>query len=652
MAAPNFLSASLDSLTGSDNATGSLTCYFDIDMAKAPLEVISNYNFSPSLTIASASALARGPLAWYPTDDCTGSTVYNSGSGGTVLSGTLGDGAGSNEPVWPQSAWVVGKIDTYAINLGPRDGGYINAGNASNLSFGAGDDFSVACWVYATDPGNDWQGISYHGNEGEAQWTLGIQNGTKYLYGGTGDGVGWSTNISTTVVPTDAWTHCAVTLNRSTNIIKVYMNGSEVLSTSHTAVPSTTSTDARVGWGATTLSDEGLAGKIDDFGVWDVPLSASDIAILYNSGTGSVCSSVSSSNLALYYNMESGPGSSSVPDRSGNGNTGTLTNLQAGACGPLDYQTDDWVDYGTDAAWDIWTDPWTVSTWINPDALVGYGAIFGRTSASPGTSDYTFMCVMYPTGYIGIWAGGWKSGNTSGIIQTGVWQHITWVFDGTDTTYYYNGVSDGSDATSYSDNTARHVYTGQWLGNSYSFNGKIDNVSVFTEALDASSVLDLYNKGRNGDPNWYPNQSSLTVRGLDTAQGYILDVNGNIVDNSAGLSCSPNSASFVPAPGTNPTNVPTLVKSQGDGLNRTRIISRKSPGVISNFSAQAIRSTTTTTTVPLTVQYFQRVFDSGLSVYCYYTKTSIDPTPSAGETTPNYIGSISDHSVVKILEIY
>ena len=61
---------------------------------------------------------------------------------------------------------------------------------------------------------------------------------------------------------------------------------------------------------------------------------------------------------------------------------------------------------------------------------------------------------------------------------------------------------------------------------------------------------------------------------------------------------------------------------------------------------------TTTTPGSLTIKYFQRVYDAGRAVYCYYTKTSIDATPSAGETTPNYTGAISDHSVVQILEIY
>ena len=63
-------------------------------------------------------------------------------------------------------------------------------------------------------------------------------------------------------------------------------------------------------------------------------------------------------------------------------------------------------------------------------------------------------------------------------------------------------------------------------------------------------------------------------------------------------------------------------------------------------------STTTTVTESLTVKYYQRVFDAGLSVYCYYTKTSIDATPLSTETSPEYTGEISDHSVVKILEIY
>lgn len=54
---------------------------------------------------------------------------------------------------------------------------------------------------------------------------------------------------------------------------------------------------------------------------------------------------------------------------------------------------------------------------------------------------------------------------------------------------------------------------------------------------------------------------------------------------------------------------------------------------------------------PRVVYYYQRVYDAGTAGWCYYTKRFIDPTPASSETTPNYTGAISNHSVVEILDI-
>ena len=54
----------------------------------------------------------------------------------------------------------------------------------------------------------------------------------------------------------------------------------------------------------------------------------------------------------------------------------------------------------------------------------------------------------------------------------------------------------------------------------------------------------------------------------------------------------------------------------------------------------------------LTIKYFQRVYDAGTAGYCYYTDTSIDPSPASASTIPPITGIISDHSIIKILEIY
>ena len=76
--------------------------------------------------------------------------------------------------------------------------------------------------------------------------------------------------------------------------------------------------------------------------------------------------------------------------------------------------------------------------------------------------------------------------------------------------------------------------------------------------------------------------------------------------------------------------------------------------IYSSWLFPQVSSSVTTTTIieELTVKYYQRVYDAGTGGWCYYDKTSIDATPDADETTPNYTGAISNHSIVRILEVY
>lgn len=47
--------------------------------------------------------------------------------------------------------------------------------------------------------------------------------------------------------------------------------------------------------------------------------------------------------------------------------------------------------------------------------------------------------------------------------------------------------------------------------------------------------------------------------------------------------------------------------------------------------------------------YYQRVYSSGLSQWCYYsTIGTIDTTPATTDTSPNWTGSISNHQVLSI----
>lgn len=43
--------------------------------------------------------------------------------------------------------------------------------------------------------------------------------------------------------------------------------------------------------------------------------------------------------------------------------------------------------------------------------------------------------------------------------------------------------------------------------------------------------------------------------------------------------------------------------------------------------------------------YAQRVWSTGLGVWCYYT-TALDATPASGTTTPNWTGAAVDYNVI------
>lgn len=48
-----------------------------------------------------------------------------------------------------------------------------------------------------------------------------------------------------------------------------------------------------------------------------------------------------------------------------------------------------------------------------------------------------------------------------------------------------------------------------------------------------------------------------------------------------------------------------------------------------------------------TVYYYQRVFSSGLSTWCYYTtQNGIDAAPLSAATSPNWTGSIAAYELI------
>jgi len=266
-----------------------------------------------------------------------GSLVFRiAGSGGG--GGTCADGS-----------WVTGKVGSYALEF---DGGsdYVNIGNAASAASTALQPSSgtLAGWIKSnsdagavlmgaskTSPSNPNKefGPSIHVGYSAA-------GGQSKIYANLGDGTNTVLEITALKTWTDGWHHVAMTWNSTWSSgadLKIYVDGVD---------SGVTTLNAGTGWNTTSdksnrawwIGDVAASqaspydGAIDDVAVWDVRLDSGAISDLYNSGTGTAASNVSSSNIVGYWSMEEGAGNSTLTDRGPNGYDGTLTNMDTGSC--------------------------------------------------------------------------------------------------------------------------------------------------------------------------------------------------------------------------------------------------------------------------------------------------------------------------------
>ena len=622
MGTPNFLSASLTSLTGSDNATGSLTVYFSERMAAAPLTSSSNYNFSPSLTIASASS-GITPEVWFKMDEGTGTSITSSNG---LYSGSFE--VGSTALSWESGSYSTG---SYSIFF-DQSGDYVTMPNAV-WPISSDDMVTVACWArmrgdVADDVDETYLFESVNSSNHRQfschfPWTDGL---VYWDCGYTGPAV-WQADRLTydwgaSNKDDTQWHHWAFTKKISTGQMRIYLDGVDVAnSTGNTAAIGTTNT-TRIAAGAGSLTDY-WAGNLNDFAIWDVELSASDITTLYNDGSGSNPGSLSSSNLTVLYPFQEGAGSTAY-DKSGNSRDGTITNSHWAYADPTPQprtfvkfpddvssyiKCDHNVDFGTGSS----PGPMSVAAWVRfNNAPTNYDTIVGALADSSwndgwalfyNSSDFRFMVNNYSANVAYI--------DCDANCAVKQWNHVVGTWDNSTIKIYVNGVKGTDDSYSgdmeFNNNPLR-------IGGapaSYSTDATIDNVQIYPgKALTQAEVTTLYNER---DFNTDPDTVDLTVTGFNTSQGYILDVNNNIVSSVGGNSCVPNSASFISVVSSGRDVSTDYIKfsAQGEGEDRTRIISREK-GVISNLSAElSLGSVTETITETLVTKFIQRVYDAG-----------------------------------------
>ena len=155
----------------------------------------------------------------------------------------------------------------------------------------------------------------------------------------------------------------------------------------------------------------------------------------------------------------------------------------------------DWVDCGNDSLFNI-AEEITISGWIK---VIKYTRLW-ETVISKGTSwtlqrdgftnTLKFDCGVNVSGDFGVSSGvpGRKN------VNDGRWHHITGVYDGLTTTLYVDGRPDVSAGTSGRiESNSSNVWIGSNAERSErTWNGRIDDVRIYSYALTAAEVKGLY----------------------------------------------------------------------------------------------------------------------------------------------------------------
>lgn len=160
-----------------------------------------------------------------------------------------------------------------------------------------------------------------------------------------GDGTTWFDGgpiTSNTAIPTNQWTHIAVTWDEASTTVKIYINGILDKAAQHThsggAIMGSNTNLRSIGSNFPT-SSQFYNGKIDEFRIWNTTRTKAEIREnMHLTLTG--CET----GLASYYQMNDGIGSSVLTDNTGGGINGTLTNMDVAT----DWVTSD-VNVGNDA---------------------------------------------------------------------------------------------------------------------------------------------------------------------------------------------------------------------------------------------------------------------------------------------------------------
>ncbi len=416
-------------------------------------------------------------------------------------------------------SFAPGKVGNAFSFDGVDDG--ISILKSSDLNLGAGD-FTITAWVKFTAdfPGSgdveiflNYAGINYYSLMIEA-------DGERAAVGFRDGNSNHIRLVGTTSLNDGQWHFLTGLRNGTTGLI--YVDGILEGSTTNPAMGSIntgTCLYARIGAAhsgpghctspSSNLSEPHFNGLIDELDLYNRPLSAAEVAAIYNAGSTGKCTNLPPvcvnppSGLVSWWRSENDANDFT------SGNNGTLINGATFSPGKVGQAfsfdgVDDYVIIASSANLTL-TSAVSVELWFNASSQAANQVLASRVDGvgQGWQVDYTANGGMnFWIGTGGIWA---RASTSSPSSNT--WHHVAGTWDGSIIRLYVDGVEVNSTAkTGAISASATEITIGTYnadLTAGY-FKGLIDEVDIYNRALSASEIQAIYNAGSAGKCNNTP----------------------------------------------------------------------------------------------------------------------------------------------------
>jgi hypothetical protein len=363
--------------------------------------------------------------------------------------------------------------------------------------FGA-SDFTVQVWVNFRDTSREQTLVEKFSDTNGPGWTLtkSPDNSFEFYAAPSAD---LTSGIQT--IATGVWHHLLV--RRSGTNFKMFFDGKSIATQRNSTPITDTTYPLLVGKrNETDGRPFDVDGRIDEVAIWSQALSNAQISSLYNNGAGSTAASVPT-GLIGYWPFDGTPA-----DASGGHRDLNLTNNPGFAAGLFGQSLDlHYGEYATRPAsepfFDFAGQPFSLQAWIKMTPGDEKGAVILAKHESGHLNGYFLFANKHNPNQGQLDKAGFYASSPIGndaisttSVNDGQWHQIVGVYTPSgNSQIYVDGVLQGSQTAQPLFNNLVPLTVGALPNGSLYFNGQIDEVAVWDQALSATDIAALYNGG-------------------------------------------------------------------------------------------------------------------------------------------------------------